>query len=829
VAALIARLCKVGVFSLSAFVRDVARIPACNPRLVTYVQLLPEPHEKTSADARRALLRRHGMLPSPKDQANQTIMLERILDCIRKGKEIEGISEGSKLRDISANGNPGIQLAVAASVVQEISEVQKKHPEKVAVGLRTTVSFLKAAGTGGLAVDFLLGCIIRLLHATTQSKGPRSEGVYEGINIAIDCLPHLTPLLAATNQLPATISLLVRVWNVAVGSAAQKRIRDSAERTALMIGKYFCAATPNHHEQWKQLVLGALPVSSFSSMKALFCGLVAGVQPGFLEEQQSLASVQAFLNKSTKIVRGSTKYVRPSKTEKTWMNQGLDTLMSSKKLTMRKAVIKRMGTDVNVDIDRFYRELLCVNHIVEGVILPVLRVSDQLHAVAKPEEDACRNAVENITEILCSQWMEALGDEMRPYSFIEILALILVGCMKNFNGMRKSLQKIAQLEWVRKMVSLHGGKGFFERFYQIVRMYLGITEKATAQENETVIAEVCSTIVMLGGNGAEIDANGIVAGIGMKPAGVTQMLFCAALTLGNVKGTSSDFAAKAANVIVACNSDAETSVLARMLLKCYSNEAERATAAKDIANCAALSMEESLKFFVTGITAKSSENNPDNEQLANAWKGADEARRAMLIVTTPCLQNAAVAEIAGLICKQIEALAERLLDAANSRCIPRNASPAGNGMACTIEARVNILFKLTKKAANEVNTQQVATTAAQLLKAAVYLMKDGTIDTVIELIRISIALISDGKKKKEKEKICADVRGVIAHVQALLEKEQWTAVQRATGAKTQHGMNGNGENENTDGNTNTDTDTDIGRKPSVRLKRTYSTFACLVR
>ena len=97
----------------------------------------------------------------------------------------------------------------------------------------------------------------------------RLQVIYTAIFVGIEFFPHLAPLLAATYQLTATISLLVRVWNVAVGNAAQQPLRSGAESSALMIGKCFCSCSPMEHEQRKQIVLQALPLSSFAQMKPL--------------------------------------------------------------------------------------------------------------------------------------------------------------------------------------------------------------------------------------------------------------------------------------------------------------------------------------------------------------------------------------------------------------------------------------------------------------------------------------------------------------------------------------------------------------------------------
>ena len=69
-----------------------------------------------------------------------------------------------------------------------------------------------------------------------------------------------------------------------------------------------------------------------------------------------------------------------------------------------------------------------------------------MNAVANPEEDAYRNAIDNITNILKSTWMTARGDEMRLYSFIEFIALLLVGAMANYSGASEALEEVVELQ-----------------------------------------------------------------------------------------------------------------------------------------------------------------------------------------------------------------------------------------------------------------------------------------------------------------------------------------------------------------------------------------------
>lgn len=834
VAALIARLCRVGVFSLTTFVRDVARIPSnppnCSNRLVRYVQLLPEPAERTSADARRALLRRHGMLHTIDEQTKLNTVLEKALELIRRGDEMSCIREGAKLRQ---SGNPGAQLTVATAAVEEMSEVLKETPEKLMMSLRPMVSFLRAAGTGGLAVDFLLNCLSILLAITAQADGARPQGIYAAIVVGIECFPHLAPLLAATNQLTATISLLVRVWNVAVGNAAQQRIRSGAERSALMIGKYFCSCSPMEHEQWKQVVLQALPLSSFAQMKPLFCGLVVGMQSLYLEKHLGLTTVQAFMAKSSALVQDGI-------TEKIWMGQGIDTLMANKKSNMRKALIERMSGS---GVDRLYKELNCINHIVDGVIILVLRVSERLNAVAKPEENAYRNAIDNISSILKSTWMTALGDEMRPYSLIEVIALLLVGAMANYSGARDALEEVIELPWIQRLVAVHGGKIFFERMLGIVREFL---PPSSGFDEDTITVEVCNVVARLcGGAVAEMDASSIVSDFKTNPAGVTQMLFCSALKLAQVRGLGEEFARKVTKVVVERESGAETTLLTRMLLRCYDEKVRQAQAAQAIALEATECMAESLKIFIRGVTAHTRDVTLDNRRLTEAWMGLDEARRAMVVVAAPYVMPKCVGPVVHMIISQMDGLAIRMEEATKERCIPRDKSPLGRRTAGAIEARIRLLLALSKRTKEGVDGKAIAISVAKVLACTAYLLGDEGIGKAVELLGVCVSSAAQGKA----------VREVLQVARPMLERSQWRKVMEVTGesglagvahsgvvARGVHGevvdnwylLEGYGRGEEETAAVPPPAfDRQTGEsKPSgksVRLKRTYSTFACLVR
>ena len=96
-------------------------------------------------------------------------------------------------------------------------------------------------------------------------------------------------------------------------------------------------------------------------MKPLFCGLIAGLQNGFMEKTHGLTTVQAIMSKSSSLVKEGVM-------EKMWMGRGIDNLTHRKTSNMRKALIERMSAS---GVDRFYKELNCVNHIVDSVIIPV--------------------------------------------------------------------------------------------------------------------------------------------------------------------------------------------------------------------------------------------------------------------------------------------------------------------------------------------------------------------------------------------------------------------------------------------------------------------------
>ena len=182
VVALIARLCRVGVFSLTTFVRDEAQIPSnppnCSNRLVRYVQLLPEPADRSSADARCALLRRHGILLKAGEQAQLNAVLEKVLDLTRQGYELGCIREGAKLRQ---DRNPGAQITFATAAVEEMMKILKEAREKLMQSLRPMVAFLSAAGTGGLAVNFLLSCLSIIRAVTAQADGATAGHIHGDI------------------------------------------------------------------------------------------------------------------------------------------------------------------------------------------------------------------------------------------------------------------------------------------------------------------------------------------------------------------------------------------------------------------------------------------------------------------------------------------------------------------------------------------------------------------------------------------------------------------------------------------------------------------------
>lgn len=828
VVALIARFCRVGLFSLPIFVRDVARVASLSQggtmRLIRYVQMLPESHERHAADIRRSLLRRNGLLPSEDEQTQIASIVERSIKAIRSGDELIAIGEGALVKQ---NGETRIQLAVVDAVVQEVTEAQEKALEKASVIFRTTVSFLRAAGAAPLAADFTLSRLNRLMAATTENSGVRqAQGIYAGVGVGVDCLPHLAPVLAATNQISAAIVVLGRVWNMAV-DVPQSRIRQSVERAGVMIGKYFCSSAADEHDSWKQLVLRALPLSNMGTMKQLFCGLLGGVPPSFFEKHYSTQPPHRFLMCTSHMIRGG----RGSVNNKTWMMAGIDNVMASKKSTLRKALIENMEL---ATIERFFKELMCVSHVTDGVIIPVLRVSEKLNTVKVQEREAYRKAVKNITSILCSTWMEALGDEMRLHSAVEIVALLLVGAHCNYQGAHKALMRICMQPWIRRLIALHAGKRFYKHMRNVVKEY---TPKDLYDEG-TMVRKIGTIIALLCDKPREDEESDIISGIGVEPAGATQMQMCSALSSRRVQRNEHQFARHTADVVVTCVSHAETCVLTRMLLECYDDPKEKAVAAGEIALRASDAMAESLKFFTTGITVTTHEHNLLNQQRAKAWFGADEARRAMVCVCAPHLDDVYAKQLARALVSQIGTLAQRLLNARAKKLVPRDGSPTGVSTSAAILSRARVLHALSRAA----DPAAAARAAARLLSAAAFVLRPDAADALITLLNTFALAVG--------ETVRVELRTITQESRTCLERAHCRALDRALGgsssrvvARRANGevidnwylIEGYGRGEDEEAAVAPTTFSMQGASnertasQSVRLKRTYSTFSCLVR
>ena len=486
------------------------------------------------------------------------------------------------------------------------------------------------------------------------------------------------------------------------------------------------------------------------------------------------------------------------------------------------------------------KELGCINHVVDGVFIPVLRVSQKLNQVTKRGDDAYNNVVDNIANILTSKWMCALADELRPYSLVEVIALLLVGAMANYNGAREALAKVVTLPWVRQLFALHAGRPSFDRLRRIVRENLSREHF----EDATVTAEVCATAAALSGARAQIEAGGIVSDVAVRPAGVTQMLFCAALALCGARGSVAEFPAKAAQVIVSCNSAAETTVLARMLLKCYDDEAARGMAAADVAHCAAQAMQESAQVFVAGITAQTDAHDDVNQERAAEWLAADAARRAMLAIVVPSVPQPTAAALAAQVAVQTDAMAENLAQAGAQRRVPRYGSPMGDATAEAVDARTRLMLTCAKAAPDAFDRGAVAGATARLLAATAYMLPPNAIEAIVDLLDTCVS---------KDEALAAQVRELIAPARRFLETSQWEAVGRATGEHiVHHSLHRPVAARGADGELVDNWvllegyGRRVGEEPaippeafvkqsqqatkqSVRLKRTYSTFACLVR
>ncbi len=713
-----------------------------------------------------------------------------------------------------------------------------------------------------------------LALAADKSRVSSWNNVYAAFIAGIEIMSQLAPVFAATNRLAGALGVIARLWNVAVGGAAQQRFRVHVERTALVFGKYFCGRPASDHARWKEFVVTALPNTNFATSKQLYCALLAGHLQALIPQMETLQkpllhSIQALMSSSTQcIAQDLNKYK--------WHSSGLDQLQGSKKSNLRTALVDRI--DVS-EIDKFYKELLCVNHVADGVIIPVLRVSARLNSVANGD-DAYRTAIDNITNILGSVWMEALGDEMRPVFAIEIVALIVVGVLYEYSGAADALEALISRPWLQRLTALHAGKPFFDRLQRIVLENLqsnaGITHDAVADILFSTVSAMCGK--------SHHDEGAIIRSIGLEPLGATQMQLCAQFAARAARGSEEDFGNEACETLVTMVSKDECTIVTKMILQCYPKGKHKVVTASNIGLRAVEVMVDSLNFFVTLVTEENPENSFLNQQQSSEWSGLDEARCAVLHAVAEHVGEEQCVQVADAIREQLVNIASPFTDASEKKCLPRDVSPDGIRTSAGISARVQTLLVLCKKNPKALHWESVACAGARVLKAAVAVLSPQAIDGIIELLRVCVAQVDaieragdgaggvppvsndilgatghglgDGSDVHGPDMLREELAHILAGIYPWLEPAHAKTLRKASGepvakglehaplvAKDADGANvdtwyllegyGRGEGEQPAipvaafaGQSDA---VDAVKRNSVRLKRTYSTFSCLVR
>lgn len=849
---MLSRMCRIGVFSLSSFVRDVARLSSLahpsSARLVRYVQQLPEPEDRPSADSRRALLRRNGLLPSRAEEKRVSDLANNVMVLLLSGDEMASIKAGAKLKQ-EEGGNVRVILSVVDSVVSKVSETPVEKAEQMSVLLRPTVSFLRAIGVSALAADFLLDRLSRILAVVSDKARVQSLGnsVFVPVVAGLECICKLGPVFAATNRLAAALGILGRLWTAAGSGAAQQRLRVLVERAALVFGKYFCGRPTSDHARWKDFVVSSLQGTNFATAKQLYVALLSGQLQTQVGQGESLQKPQ--MTNLLALLSSSSQCVMHDIGKYAWHTSCLDQLNVEKKVNLRTAVVGAIDPNA---FDRFYTELGSVNQVAEGVIIPVLGVSAKL-------KSAYLTAIGNITSILGSVWMEALGDELRPVFAIRIVALIVVGALYAYPGAATGLEKLLSWPWLRRLISLHGGKAFFDELQHVVMESVpsdaGISIENIADLLVSSVAELCGK--------AHEDEAAIIRGFGLEPLGATQIQLCSQHAVRAARGAEEDFGTEACEALITMASKDECATVARMILECHASGSSKVTAAGHIGMRALEQMGDSLNYFVSGVTAEHPPNFELNQERSLDWFRVDEARCETLHAVAATCNEEQSGQLMDALREHFVQICTQLDEAAGKRCMPRDVSPDGVALASAIGARVRTLLVLARKRPSTVHWEGLACTAARLLKSAVPVLSPAGVDDLVALLRLCVGQASAlganaepaGLAEDGHAPLLAELRALLAGVHAWLEPGHARALRKACGepprgarprpavvARDADGgrvdpwylLEGYGFAE---GETPAiplaaiagQGEGDAERRPSVRLKRTFSTFSCLVR
>lgn len=718
----IARLCQIGEFSFSIFIKDVARLVSLGRSnsccLVRCIATLPEPEDRSIADARRTLLRRGGRSVPSNRLSVVSNKAETVAKMVRTGDAQLSMVEGRRLQTA---GDFDVILASAEWIATEEFSKLFSSSTKASNIIDAVVSFMAAADVQGVGVDWLMSLLSSVCKDTDTWERRLPTGVRVSVTEAgLRKLVDMAPVFAAAGLLEDIVNLLVTLWcqpwfesqttSSELGSLQRELLRTSVALVAM-----FGANSGNGNKSWTKWVLKhAVDLDKNPpSLVTLLCALLTG---------------DVAMKDLGVITADSSQWGPTPERDLARLSTGDSAIVSG--VDAVRVVFEQIDPDSAVEHEML--QGICPNELIGGVMVPVI-----LHSVNPGLNGTNRDGAKSADDLLRTavKWLESEKLQLnlkavRTGIALELVSLFLVSCVRGHHAAPAALGALICMPWMRQSLIPRGGHGMATSLRQRVDFHLAGGVQVDAVELSALLFNAMTRLT----GATYADETMVAKTLGKVPLGMTEMQLSLIAAHRRECGEDEEFGSRISDVAVSMISADDAWTLTSMACICCSREDVMHIVAGLLGFAAAHAMKESLEFVSRGVTVEAQQNTSLHKERSSEWYQADTLRRAVLECVVDRVNAEVGVQIEAVLMGQMEAASMRFGGALSRGCVPGSFVGDGRRMSDTLESRLQCLLALHNKFHTDKDNTKVAVVVANLLCSTVPLMKASAVDSALQLL-----------------------------------------------------------------------------------------------
>lgn len=723
----IAHVCRLNLLSLSTFVRDVSRLSSCNHSgcayLVKCLSLLPDPNDRSVADSRRSLLRKFGHVSNVRSNDLHGVDEEAVkAACSGDMSLMETTAQA--LKDA---GKTSIILATCEAVrLEDISQLSCDSLLPMTTKmLFSMVSFLLFMDEPGMAVEWLLDNLGEVVDGGSEWKTDLKMAKRKEImSILTRLVGDLSRYIAACGHLESVFALLKKGYmSTWVTPTIQPQILHTLASLTCMYG----AGSENGSMYWTKMVIRLMKSSAEAPRSSVMIPLAVASLRGcetLLPDEESMADILDLKNRR---------------------NWGLS---PDEDLRLATSSAHCCGIDVSLLRDRFstqgtqgresYLESLFVrgssaNDIIGCVFIPVLADVLSESSADTSLEHPFSELARSVLLMIRRRQTDVRMQGVRPTLVIDLMALIIAGCVCVHMDPSESLEVLVRVKWIWKILAPRAGIELAKRLRARVDFYCD----NTATTDKTELSALLSNMVTRVYDGTGRDEIVVSRSIVSEPFGMIEMQL-ALLAVHRRECAEDDEFGSNVSEAAYTDRDCAHSLTVTALHCCSFDDEYRQAMAGIMAYGAVQVMAESLGYVMTGLTMEATKVTSVHQDRARQWFEVDRARCTALEYCVDGVSDEVGAQVETELFKQLTAVVTQLSKAMAAGCMPSDLLTGGQQLSEALESRLTSILRSKRTRQNVDIWRQRSIEVARLLKASVPLMKRSTIQDCLKVLEMCI-------------------------------------------------------------------------------------------